>query len=131
MIVRRSANCVKATKNMKGTKRMETKLRSVLVEARLWHDKTYGNTYHAVRIHANGQLIGSVGMTYGYERMFEQTALAWLKQYGLVSEDTSSLVALREWNLDIYTTHAPSLKKDLWANWANDAWITKIKEGRV
>lgn len=131
MIVRRSAMFVKVIKNMKGTKTMGIKLRSVLVEARLWHDKTYCNTYHSVRIHANGQLIGSVGMTYGYERMFEQTALTWLKDHGLVSEDTSSLVALREWNLDVYTANAASLKKDLWANWSNDAWITKIKEGRA
>jgi hypothetical protein len=110
---------------------MDTQLRSILVEGRLWHDKNYGNTYHAVQLHANGLLIGTIGMTYGYEDQYTQTALAWLKAQKLVDEEASSLVALRTVSTDVYTTRADVLKKELWTNWVNEAGISKIKEGRI
>ena len=110
---------------------MDTQLRSILVEGRLWHDKNYGNTYHAVQLHANGLLIGTVGITYGYEDQYMQTALAGLKAQKLVKEEVSSLVALRTPFTDVYINRTDVLKKELWHNWANEAGITKIKEGRI
>jgi hypothetical protein len=110
---------------------METELRSVLVEGRIWFDKNYGNSYHAVQIHANGLLIGTVGMTYGYEDQYLQTALAWLKAQNLVKPEASSLVALRSVSTDVYATKTDCLKKELWPNWVNEAGISKIKEGRI
>jgi hypothetical protein len=116
---------------MNKTNKAIPELRSLFIEARLWHDRQYGNTYHAVQLHANGLLIGTIGMTYGYEDQFKQTALAWLKAYGLVDSEANSLVSLSSPSLDLYTNTAKTLKKQLWPNWVNQAAINKIKEGRI
>lgn len=71
-------------------------LKSLFIEGRLWFDKTGGNTYHAVRIEANGKVIGYIPMTYGYENHYLQTALEWLKSYGLVSDEVKSIWELRK-----------------------------------
>jgi hypothetical protein len=95
------------------TQKIVPNIKSLLIEGRLWFDKTYGNTYHAVRIQANGQIIGQVPMTYGYGDMWQYTALDWLKNYGLVSQDVGSVYELRKYT-DIYLTVTDTLKRELW-----------------
>jgi hypothetical protein len=95
------------------TQKIVPNIKSLLIEGRLWFDKTYGNTYHAVRIQANGQIIGQVPMTYGYGDMWQYTALDWLKSYGLVSQDVRSVYELRKYT-DIYLTVTDTLKRELW-----------------
>jgi hypothetical protein len=41
-----------------------------------------------------------------------QTALEWLKKFGLVSEEVKSIYDLRD-TLDLYTTYKDTLKKNL------------------
>ena len=102
-------------------KKMETKeiatvnpnIKSIFVEGRLWFDKTGGNTYHSVRIEINGQTVKQIGLTYGYEHAYQDTALVWLKSYGLVSEDVRSLFELRS-HTEIYTVSYYTLKRELW-----------------
>jgi len=88
-------------------------LRSLFVEGRLWFDKINGNTYHAVRIEANGKVIGQIPITYGYENHYQQTALEWLKGYELVNEETKNLWELRN-EIDVYWVSYYTPKRELW-----------------
>jgi hypothetical protein len=94
-------------------------IRSIFIEGRLWFDRANGNSYHAVRIWANGKHLIDIGMTYGYEDMYLQTALEWLKGFGLVSQDTRSYFDLRE-TIDIYYTGTYGLKKNLFRDSQKD-----------
>jgi len=49
--------------------------------------KTYGNTYHSVRIFEGNYLLVTLPYQYGYGDQFLQTALDWLKAKGHVSKD--------------------------------------------
>jgi hypothetical protein len=99
-------------------------IRSLSIEGRCWFDKAYGNSYHAVRIWANGRHLIDIGMTYGYEDMYLQTALEWLKKWQLVHEDTRSIYDLRE-SMDLYTSLNWGLKKELYKDTAKDkdVWL--------
>jgi hypothetical protein len=90
-------------------------LRSLFISGRLWFDKSGGNTYHAVSISANGKWLIDIGMTYGYGDQYLQTALDWLKKFGLVSEEVRSVYDLRE-TLDLYTSYKDTLKKNLYTD---------------
>jgi hypothetical protein len=39
------------------TPKLNKNIKSLFIEGRLWFDKTGGNTYHAVKIEANGKVI--------------------------------------------------------------------------
>jgi hypothetical protein len=54
-------------------------------------------------------------MTYGYGDQYLQTALDWLKKFGLVSEEVRSVYDLRE-TLDLYTSYKDTLKKNLYSD---------------
>jgi hypothetical protein len=55
---------------------------SIHIEGRRWFQKTYGNTYHSVRIFEDGEKIAYIPFEYGYGDSFLQTALTWLGQNG-------------------------------------------------
>lgn len=95
------------------TTETNTKLNSIFVEARLWFDKTYGNTYHSVRLEANGLSVGQVGLTYGYGEHYEQTALTYLKKVGLVSESVRYLSELRRSGVVVYIAASNRKKSEL------------------
>lgn len=57
------------------------------IEGRRWFQKTYGNTYHSVTIHRDGQQIAHKDFEYGYGDQYLQTALTLLKTAGLVPID--------------------------------------------
>lgn len=97
------------------TKKAIPELRSLFIYGRLWFDKANGNSYHSVSISANGKWLLDIGMTYGYEDMYLQTALECLKKFGLVSEDLKSVYDLRD-TLDLYTVFRYGLKKELFAD---------------
>jgi hypothetical protein len=113
----------------------ETKISSLFIEGRAWFDKTYGNTYHSVRVWANGEVIGQVGMTYGYEDHYKQTALEFLKRFGLVSEDISQIWKLRYEGVNVYSVLTYGKKSELFKdltvdeNFSNLLQIEKIKKG--
>ncbi len=93
-----------------------TNLNSIFIEARLWFDKTYGNTYHSVRLEANGLSVGQVGLTYGYGEHYEQTALTYLKKIGLVSEGVRYLSELKRNGVIVYIAASNRKKSELHKN---------------
>jgi hypothetical protein len=95
------------------TPKLNKNIKSLFIEGRLWFDKTGGNTYHAVKIEANGQVIKYLPRCYGYGNQYQETALTWLKSYGLVSEDTRDIRELREY-ADIYLVSYQTRLRDLW-----------------
>jgi hypothetical protein len=106
-------------------KQLNKNIKSLFIEGRLWFDKINGNTYHAVRIQANGQVIGQVPMTYGYGDMWQYTALDWLKSKGLVSEEVRSIYELRK-HAEVYITATETLKRDLWKAETIDQQYSKL-----
>jgi hypothetical protein len=94
------------------TTRALPNIRSLGIEGRLWFDKANGNTYHAVSISANGKWLMDVGITYGYEDHYLQTALEWLKKWQLVHEDTRHIYDLKD-TMDVYTARNYTLKREL------------------
>jgi hypothetical protein len=60
---------------------------SLHIEGRRWFQKTYGNTYHTVRIFVDGELVHTSERQYGYGDQFLQTALDWLKTNGKAPAD--------------------------------------------
>lgn len=57
------------------------------VEAKRWFQKTYGNTYHSVKVYVNGKLIGQVPFRYGYDKAWQQTAHEILMEKGFFPKD--------------------------------------------
>ena len=113
----------------------ETKIRSLFIEGRAWRDKTFGNTYHSVRVWANGEIIGQVGITYGYDDMYKYTALEFLKKFGLVCKDTRQLWDLKQNGVNVYSVLTYGKKSELFKdlsvddNFSNLLQIEKIKKG--
>ena len=48
--------------------------KSVVITAKRWFQKSYGNTYHSVKVTLNGKVIGREVMKYGYGEQYMQTA---------------------------------------------------------
>jgi hypothetical protein len=95
------------------TQKLLPTIKSIFIEGRLWFDKSGGNTYHAVKIEVNGQIIKYLPMRYGYGEQYLQTALEYLKSYGLVSEQANHIRELREY-ADIYLVSYETRLRDLW-----------------
>lgn len=55
--------------------------KKVIVAGRRWFQKSYGNTYHTVKVTVDGDVFYSE-ITYGYGNHFEQTAIAILRENG-------------------------------------------------
>ena len=53
---------------MKPARRLE-------IEGRLWFQKTYGNTYHRVRVFLDGEFLGRSDVEYGYGQQFAYTGI--------------------------------------------------------
>ena len=60
---------------------------AIRIEGRRWFQRTYGNTYHSVRIYQDGELLASLPYQYGYGDQYLQTALDWLKANGYAPVD--------------------------------------------
>ena len=57
-------------------------MKSLHIEGRRWFQKTYGNTYHSVRIWIDGNQVACLPYQYGYGEQFLQTAWEWLGHNG-------------------------------------------------
>jgi len=57
------------------------------IEGRRWFQRTYGNTYHSVRIWRGPELLVALPYQYGYGDQYLQTALDWLKAHDLAPQD--------------------------------------------
>jgi len=54
---------------------------SVMILGRRWFQKTFGNTYHSVEVFVNGELVGYVPFSYGYDDGYVQTGLKLLWEH--------------------------------------------------
>jgi hypothetical protein len=87
---------------------------SLHIEGRRWFQRTYGNTYHSVRIFKDGEQIASLPKAYGYDYHFLQTALDWLKANGHAPADAEyGTRYLREVLGGSYSVIDVQLEKDL------------------
>ena len=55
---------------------------TIHIEGRRWFQRTYGNTYHSVRIFEGNKEIAYLPYQYGYGEGFLQTAWEWLGKNG-------------------------------------------------
>ena len=58
------------------------RVKSIEIRGKRWNDKTYGNTYHAVKVYVNDSLVGTSPITYGYGDSYVQTAEGILNKAG-------------------------------------------------
>lgn len=54
----------------------------IIIDARRWFQKSYGNTYHSVTVTVDGVSLGNSGIHYGYGDHYLQTASAMLEKAG-------------------------------------------------
>jgi hypothetical protein len=91
-----------------------TALTGLHISGRRWFDRRAGNTYHSVRIYANGELLKYLPFSYGYGDQFLQNALDYLKTWGHVPEDAGyGARYLREELGGTYDVADVARKKDL------------------
>lgn len=57
------------------------KIESMRIDAKRWFQRSYGNTYHTVKVFVNGEVLKSE-ITYGYGNHYLQTAAELLKDNG-------------------------------------------------
>ncbi len=107
----------KETKTMRTTQTQinaTTELKGLHIEGRRWFQRTWGNTYHSVRIFANGEQLTCLPYQYGYGDCFLQTAIDWLKAQGLIDHEAEyGTLYLRETLHGTYSVIDVERKKDL------------------
>ena len=67
----------------------DARAKTIVVIARRWLDEHAGNTYHSVRIIADGEHVATVSKTHGYGLQYETTARDKLIELDLVEKDGS------------------------------------------
>lgn len=106
--------------------------RSLLVEARLWFDKTYGNTYHSVRIWVDGEIVGATGKFYGYGDQYRYTAFQWLAMNGYPDYANSHLWPRFDTvGFDTYFTVSEVKKRELFNAVNHLDWIDERNAERA
>lgn len=66
------------------------KVESIVIYAKRWFQKTYGNTYFTAEIRVNGDKVGELPFQYGYGRHYEDMAARWLEDNKFVELDHHS-----------------------------------------
>jgi len=61
-------------------------VKKIEINAKRWYDEKNANTYHTVKIYVNDRFFHDSGITYGYERQYEQTAKTWLLEKDYIGE---------------------------------------------
>lgn len=67
--------------------------KTIEVHARRWFQKSYGNTYHSVRVVVDGHTVGVRSDVYGYGRHYMHTAGEILIDAGFGLSDAYDLAA--------------------------------------
>lgn len=69
------------------------KINTMKIEGKRWFQRSYGNTYHTVKVFVNDEVLESE-VTYGYGSHFLQTAAELLKENGYeIPEDNGKAYA--------------------------------------
>lgn len=87
---------------------------TIHIEGRRWFQRSYGNTYHKVRLWVDGQCTHSI-MRYGYGDHYLQTAWDMLQAQGIIPADQryGGTLALRETYGATYSVIDVQRKADL------------------
>lgn len=90
----------------------------ISIDCRRWFQKTYGNTYHSVRIYHNGELIAHEPFLYGYDDMCLQSAFQMLRALNVYSDlrfDWGGYVDFNQFREDVRNNYTitDGLKRDL------------------
>ena len=90
----------------------------IRIDCRRWFQKTYGNTYHSVRIYHNGELLAHNPFQYGYGDQCLQTAFDLLRALNVYSDlrfDWGGYVDFNQFREDVRYNHTitDGLKRDL------------------
>lgn len=93
----------------------QEKITSLFFEGQQWRQREEGTPYQAVRVWANGRLLGCVGMGYGYYTQYETNALDWLAEVGIISNEQANRPAwkLQEHGITVYSSLAHVGKREL------------------
>lgn len=90
--------------------------RSLFVEARLWFDKSGGNTYFTARIFIDGKHAFTMPFQYGYDMQYLYEAGRELVKRGYLPAEYADKPlwhAQRDFGFDLYHSHAYVLKREL------------------
>jgi hypothetical protein len=69
------------------------KINTMKIKGKRWFQRSYGNTYHTVKVFVNGEVLKSE-ITYGYGSHYLQTAAELLKENGYdIPEDNGKAYA--------------------------------------
>lgn len=92
---------------------MET--RSILVEVREWHDKTFGNTYWSSRVWVNGEVSFVLPFRYGYENHGVYESVKALVDVGILPIECNSKgwLQIKDLGIDFYYTKTKALKREM------------------
>jgi hypothetical protein len=55
----------------------------IIIDAKRWFDRKYGNTYHSVSVNVDGKHIGRADFAYGYGEQYLQSAHEILMDAGI------------------------------------------------
>lgn len=94
----------------------QEKITSLFFEGQQWTQRDYGTPYQAVRVWANGRLVGCVGMGYGYHRQYETYGLEFLAEVGLITAEQAKRPAWileRDFGVTVYSSLAHVAKREL------------------
>lgn len=91
--------------------------RSVFVEARLWLDKSSGNSYFTARIWVDGDIISVLPFQYGYGNQYLYEANEELVRLGYLADDFKGRPlwagTRQALGVDMYYSESYGLKKDM------------------
>lgn len=85
------------------------KIKSLQIIGRRWFQKTYGNTYHAVKVYVNDEILIK-NYCYGYGSQYLQTAIELLQKAGYNINTFSDLRQIEGFTEDVTDV---ARKKDL------------------
>ena len=57
------------------------KIKTLEIHGRRWFQKSFGNTYHSVKVYVNDEVL-KCDFAYGYDGQYKQTALELLRESG-------------------------------------------------
>ncbi len=61
-------------------------MKTLLIIGRRWFQRSYGNTYHTAEIFIDGKMVYKTPRQYGYGSQYEETAIKYLEDQGLIPQ---------------------------------------------
>jgi hypothetical protein len=96
--------------------------RSLFIEGREWHDKTYGNTYFSARIWVDGGQVAILTFQYGYGDQYLYEAQKKLLELGYLPQEGKSRglwSIAEEQGFDFYSSKTATKKADMFKKYPN------------